>query len=123
MAAAGLLDASLQAHQHGTGRASLHREGLLAMSRMTEGVRRCTFLLVPNAHTVRRDLLVFSGLTNDDKDHYFDDALFPRIDEDLSWDMNADGKKEEVGGAIYMSISSLECMSMIVDACLCLLAS
>jgi hypothetical protein len=59
---------------------------------MTMGLRKCTFVLIPNGHKTDRDILAFSGLINDDDDYYFDDPLFPRIDEDLSSDMNEDGK-------------------------------
>jgi hypothetical protein len=63
------------------------------MERMTSGVRRCTFLLIPNAHAPVRDILAFSGTVNDDNDYYFGDPLFPRIDEDPGEDMNADGER------------------------------
>jgi len=77
---------------HGSGykKSALYREGLLAMERMTKGVRSCTYLLIPNAHTPVRDILAFSGYTNDDNDFYFDDPLFPRIDEDTSAEMSKD---------------------------------
>lgn len=90
-AAAALLSASLQAHQYGTERSSMYQEGLLAMERMTSGVRTCTALLIPNGHTPSREVLAFSGATNDDGDAYFDDPLFPRIDEDGGADASADG--------------------------------
>jgi prepilin-type N-terminal cleavage/methylation domain-containing protein len=89
-AAIPLLSASLDANNQGTSRSRLYHEGLLAMERMTSGVKRCTFLLIPNAHTKTRDILAFSGLTNDDGDYYFNDPLFPKIDEDPSGEMSKD---------------------------------
>ena len=87
-----LLSASLQAHEHGDARSGLYQEGLLAIERMTGGVRACTFLLIPNAYTPVRDILAFSGSVNEDNDFYFDDPLFPRIDEDLGADMSLNNK-------------------------------
>lgn len=91
-AAATLLTTSLQANRYGEAKCMLLREGALAMERMTGRVRRCTHLLVPNAHSATRDKLALSGFVNDDNDFYFDDPLFPRIDEDVSSDMDEDGK-------------------------------
>ncbi len=87
-----LFSVYLQAHAYGTAKSQLYTEGLLAMERMTSGVRRCTFLLIPNNHNKDRDILVFSGFVNDDDDYYFDDPLFPRIDEDATSDMNDDDR-------------------------------
>jgi prepilin-type N-terminal cleavage/methylation domain-containing protein len=92
VAAMPLLSTCLEAHSQGTARSGLYQEGLLAMERMTNGVRRCTFLLIPNAHNTTRDILAFSGMINDDDDYYFDDPLFPRIDEDLDSEMVDDGQ-------------------------------
>jgi len=89
-AAIPLLSASLDANNQGTSRSRLYQEGLLAMERMTTGVKRCTFLLIPNAHTSTRDILAFSGLTNEDGDYYFNDPLFPKIDEDPGGEMSKD---------------------------------
>ena len=91
-AAAALLSAGIEAHAYGNERSALYREGLLALERMTAGVRSCTFLLVPNAHGTSRDILAFSGTVNDDGDFYFGDPLFPRIDEDPDQDMTDDNK-------------------------------
>ena len=91
-AAAGLLFVCLQAHAHGTSKSALYSEGLIAMERMTSGVRNCTYLLIPNGHAPTRDILAFSGAVNDDGDFYFDDPLFPRIDEDADSEMSDDGK-------------------------------
>jgi prepilin-type N-terminal cleavage/methylation domain-containing protein len=91
-AAIPLLSTCLDIHSQGHARSQLYHEGLLAMERMTSGVRRCTFLLIPNAHNTTRNILAFSGFVNDDDDYYFNDPLFPRIDEDLSSDMGKDGK-------------------------------
>jgi hypothetical protein len=49
---------------------------------MTAGVRKTTFVAVPNGHSPTRDILAFSRLVNSDNDFYFGDPLFPRIDED-----------------------------------------
>ena len=69
-------------------RSMLYHEGLLAMERMTDGVRRCTYLLIPNGHMSTRNILAFSGSVNEDSDFYFGDPLFPRIDEDPEDDMD-----------------------------------
>jgi len=89
IAAAGsaILSACLTAQGNSTARSGLYREGLIAMERMTSGVRRCTYLLIPNNHNQVRDILAFSGTYNDDDDYYFDDPLFPRIDEDPGEDI------------------------------------
>ena len=89
-AAIPLLSTCLDVHSQGNARSRLYQEGLLAMERMTSGVRRCTFLLIPNAHNTTRDILAFSGFVNDDDDYYFNDPLFPKYDEDLNYDMNED---------------------------------
>lgn len=81
-AAAGVLSSALQAEAHGMSKSQLHTEGLLAMERMTNAIRITSYVMVPNAHTPSRDVLVVAGLINDDGDSYFDDPLFPRIDED-----------------------------------------
>ena len=90
-AATALLSVCLDAHAHGSAKSALYREGLLAMERMTAGVRNCTYLNVPNGQNPTRGYLVFSGSVNDDDDYYFDDPLFPRIDEDPYLDRNNDG--------------------------------
>ncbi|MGD8894049.1 MAG: prepilin-type N-terminal cleavage/methylation domain-containing protein [Desulfobacterales bacterium] len=90
MATMPMLSTILEAHSHGTNRSGFYQEGLLAMERMTSGVRRCTFLLIPNAHDTTRDILAFSGFVNDDDDYYFNDSLFPKIDEDLKGEMTKD---------------------------------
>jgi prepilin-type N-terminal cleavage/methylation domain-containing protein len=90
--AAALLHTCLQAHAYGNRKSALYREGVLAMERMTTGVRNCASLLIPNAHSPSRDVLAFSGSVNDDNDFHFNDPLFPRIDEDLDKDMTNDDK-------------------------------
>ena len=92
IAATALLSTTLQAYETGTDRSDLYREGMIAMERMTEGVRKSTYVLIPNAHSTIRDILAFSGSGNDDDDYYFDDPLFPRIDEDTKKDMTDDGQ-------------------------------
>ena len=86
----GLLSATLNSHDIGNARIDLYQEGLMIMERMTGEVRRCTFLLIPNAHSTTRDILAISGAYNDDGDYYFDDTLFPRIDEDPGFDTSGD---------------------------------
>ena len=88
--ATGLLSTALDSSSYGDKRYGLYREGLIIMERLTGQVRRCTFLLIPNAHTPTRDILAVSGFTNDDGDNYFNDPLFPRIDEDPGNDMSDD---------------------------------
>lgn len=109
-----LLSASLQAHEHGDARSGLYQEGLLAIERMTGGVRACTFLLIPNAYTPVRDILAFSGSVNDDNDFYFGDPLFPRIDEDPISELTKDllpgigGIDDDGDGVIDEIISSID---------------
>jgi prepilin-type N-terminal cleavage/methylation domain-containing protein len=90
--ATALLSASINANTQGDSRYGLYREGLMIMERLTNGVRSCTYLFIPNAHAATRDILAFSGFVNEDNDFYFDDPLFPRIDEDLKKQMTDDGK-------------------------------
>jgi prepilin-type N-terminal cleavage/methylation domain len=87
-----LISMHLKAHKIASDRSSMHHEGLLVMDRMTNGVRRSTYLLIPNNHNQTRDILAFSGLINDDNDYYFNDSLFPKYDEDLHTDANDDGE-------------------------------
>lgn len=81
-AAIPLLSTCLEAYSQGNARSGLYREGLLAMERMTSGVRSTSFLLIPNGHKQTRNILAVSGMINNDNDFYFGDPLFPRIDED-----------------------------------------
>lgn len=82
-AAIPLLSTCLEAYSQGNARSGLYREGLLAMERMTAGVRKTTIVVVPNGHKPSRDILAFSRLVNSDNDFYLGDPLFPRIDEDV----------------------------------------
>ena len=91
VAVTAFLSSAIQAQTSGNKKSALYREGLMAMNRMTEAVRRCTYLSIPNAQTPTRNMLAVSGFYNDDNDFYFDDPLFPRIDEDTWYDMNSDG--------------------------------
>ena len=86
-----LVSSYLDTHAYATAKSGLYREGLMAMERMTDSVRRCTYLLIPNAHSPTRDILAVSGFVNDDNDFYFNDSLFPRIDEDPKTKMTDDG--------------------------------
>jgi len=95
--ASGLVRSVLQAREYNEERSALFREGLVAMERMTAGVRTCTYLLLPEGHAHTRNILAFSGRVNDDNDYYFDDPLFPRIDEDPPADMTDDGKPGILG--------------------------
>jgi hypothetical protein len=77
-----LLSTCLEAQGQGEDRFRLYQEGLMAMERMTAGVRKTTLVLVPNGHSPTRNILAFSRLVNSDGDFYFGDPLFPRVDED-----------------------------------------
>ena len=96
-AAAGILSIALQAEAYGTTQSQLHAEGMLAMERMCNAIRVSSSVTVPNAHTPSRDVLVVTGLINDDDDYYFDDPLFPRIDEDPGAELIADGQPGTTG--------------------------
>ena len=85
-----LLSSILNANASGSERGELYQEGIMAMDRMTNGLRKCSYVLIPNAHNTTREILAFSGAFNDDDDYYFGDTLFPRIDEDPAGDMNID---------------------------------
>jgi type II secretory pathway pseudopilin PulG len=93
VAAASLVNACLQGYTYATSeKSALLREGMLAMERMTRGVRTSThvrtYLDTPGDY----DILVFSGLVNADGDSYLGNAdLFPRVDEDDTSDANNDG--------------------------------
>jgi len=84
--------AAINVHARGNKQSALYREGLLAMERMTAGARRCTYLLIPNAHRPVRDILAFSGSINDDNDYFFGDLLFPKVDEDPRKAMTSDNQ-------------------------------
>jgi prepilin-type N-terminal cleavage/methylation domain-containing protein len=90
-AAIPLLSVLLKSHENGSARFQLYHEGLIAMERMADGVRRSTYLLIPNAHSPTRDILAFSGDVNSDNDFYFNDSRFPRIDEDPKKEMIDNG--------------------------------
>jgi prepilin-type N-terminal cleavage/methylation domain-containing protein len=90
-AATPLVSICFESHKNGSARFELYHEGLIAMERMTDAVRRSTFLLIPNAHSPTRDILAFSGYVNDDNDFYFTDTLFPKIDEDPKKEMIDNG--------------------------------
>ena len=85
-----LVSSYLDTHAYATAKSGLYREGVMAMEHMTDSVRRCTYLLIPNNHTQVRDILAVSGFVNDDNDFYFNDSLFPRIDEDPKTKMTDD---------------------------------
>ena len=90
-ASGALFTMSIEAQSKGSSRAELQREGMVAMERMTNGLRRATHLMIPNHHSKSRRILAFSGLINDDGDYYFNDPLFPKYDEDFASDMDEDG--------------------------------
>jgi len=82
-AATPLVSICFESHKNGSARFELYHEGLIAMERMTAGVRKTTVVVVPNSQKPSRDILAFSRLVNSDNDFYFGDPLFPRIDEDV----------------------------------------
>lgn len=92
VAASGLMMSALRMHERGESQSELYREGMVAMERMTHSIRTSTFVLIPNAHNTTRDLLVVTGTINEDDDYFFDDELFPRIDEDPDPDYGSDLK-------------------------------
>ena len=77
-----LLSASLGAQAQGEANYKLYQEGLIIMERLTSEVKTTTLLHIPNNHTPTRTILAFSSNVNEDSDNYFNDPLFPRIDED-----------------------------------------
>jgi prepilin-type N-terminal cleavage/methylation domain-containing protein len=106
-AAAAALASCLQAQSAASRRAALYNEGIMAMERITGYVRISTFLLIPNNRKPVRNLLVFSGTVNDDNDYYFNDPLFPRIDEDTGDDMTNDGVSGILGYDITGGLGGL----------------
>jgi hypothetical protein len=95
-AATFFLSTTLDIEIQGSSRSELYREGLSAMEKMKERVKRTTYLLIPNAHNTTRDILAVSDMINDDNDYYFGDPLFPRIDEDLG------GRYTTAGNGIFL---------------------
>jgi len=91
LGAATFISTILDVHDGEDGRYELYREGFMIMERLTSSARKSTFLFIPNAHAPTRNVLAISGFFNEDNDHYFDDPLFPRIDEDPNKDMSGDG--------------------------------
>jgi hypothetical protein len=90
-ATVGLLRISLRAETAYDEENALQQEGLLAMEKMSAGVKKSVFLLIPNSARPTRGVLAYSDLTNADNDFYFDDSAFPRIAEDAPGDITADG--------------------------------
>ena len=97
LAITAFLSSAIQAQASGNKKSALYREGLLTMERITDSIRRCTHLKIPNAHNPTRNMVALSGFVNDDNDYYFDDPLFPRIDEDVWRDMNNDNENGIAG--------------------------
>ncbi len=85
-----LVAACLRASELDEGTAAVYQQGSAAMEKMIAGVKSCTQLHIPNSHCTTRDVLAFSGVLNEDGDCYFDDVLFPRLDEDPPGDMSGD---------------------------------
>jgi prepilin-type N-terminal cleavage/methylation domain-containing protein len=82
---------ALRAQAAAEWRSTVRRDGMLAMERIAAGIKTCSFLLIPNSTNSVRSILAISGTDNDDNDFYFNDPLFPRIDEDPNPDMTSDG--------------------------------
>jgi prepilin-type N-terminal cleavage/methylation domain-containing protein len=95
--ASALLSAAIDTRAVGDARYGLYREGLMIMERLTSHARRCTFLLIPNDHQEVRNILAFSGMVNKHNEYYFGDPLFPRIDSDITSDMDDDGANGILG--------------------------
>lgn len=91
-ASVGMINSGLHSHQEGQATIRLHRDTMQIMDRVTDAIRSSTWVTTPNAHARTREMLIVSGFTNDDGDFYFNDPLFPRIDEDPGDDMNNDGE-------------------------------
>lgn len=89
--ATSLLSATLGAQAQGEANYKLYQEGLIIMERMTSEVKTTTLMHIPNNHTPTRIILAFSANINEDGDNYFDDPLFPRIDEDAGDQLFGDG--------------------------------
>jgi len=114
IAVGGLVRACLKAESTRGSRFALYARAAAAMESMVSGVKSSTFLYIPNNHRASRDVLAFSGISDADGDAHFGDALFPRIDEDVSSDMSGDsfpglrgydddgdGAVDETGGASW----------------------
>ncbi len=90
VATGALLNTSFTAYTETTQRSIQQREGVVAMDRIRNGLRRSNFVFAPNYHDPSSSELIFSGHSNNDGDSYLGDSLFPRIDEDVSHDLTAD---------------------------------
>ena len=90
--AAALLSVTFGAQAQGDARSNLFQEGLVIMERMTAEIRTTTLLHIPNAHQPVRTLVALSANVNQDGDNYFDDPMFPRIDEDHGGQYFSSGK-------------------------------
>ncbi|MBI2432722.1 MAG: hypothetical protein HYV26_07625 [Candidatus Hydrogenedentes bacterium] len=89
-AAAALLSTALQTQAYAEQRQNLNREAFQIMTRITEGLRKTSHVMVPNSHSANRPLLIFSANINQDGDVYQSNSLFPRFDEDMDEDMTND---------------------------------
>jgi len=92
MAGTSMISSSIEGHDRVGGRSDIYQEGMLIMERLTGQIKRCTFLLIPNNHAPVRNIVAVSGFVNEDDDFYFNDPLFPRIDEDPSADLTKDNE-------------------------------
>jgi prepilin-type N-terminal cleavage/methylation domain-containing protein len=91
VAGSSMISTSIEGHDRVGGQSDIYQEGVLIMDRLTGQIRRCTHLYIPNAHKKKRSIVAVSGFVNEDNDYYFNDPLFPRIDEDTHGDMEDDG--------------------------------
>lgn len=91
-AVAALLDSGVAAYSAGQQQIELQEEGIRSMEAMTQGLRLSTRVFAPNAHAPSQDVLAFAGFENDDEDSYFNDPLFPRVDEDPRADITKDNR-------------------------------
>jgi len=90
--ATALLSATFGAQAQGEARSNLYQEGLVIMERLTGEIKTTTLLHIPNAHQPTRTIVALSANFNEDGDNYFDDPLFPRIDEDNNGQFFTTGK-------------------------------
>lgn len=84
-----LLFTCLKIHASVANRSNIYQEGMVLMERLTSGVRNTTYLLIPNSKATVRNILAISSLVNEDNDYYFNDPLFPRVDEDPSDELDS----------------------------------
>lgn len=86
-----LLQGAVDIYEYGSGRSVGMYEAQRVLSRVRQDVFTTSHLFFPHGATPTSTALIIAAGTNQDNDSYANNSRFPRVDEDLSADMNNDG--------------------------------